>query len=185
MIAFEPVDFILSRLEKNVNINRFNIKPVCAALSQTDSIQKLYITAGNHPVNSSLENAVENEKGTKTVEVRTFSLDSYFEQADLEKVDLMKLDLEGHEPKTLAGATRILVRSKPAILLEVNTEDSGREIQAILDGYGYSYYLVDEDHGLVKAAFLGPPNGLKWGQNFLALNGDLPAKLSFLVKCVA
>lgn len=183
VIAFEPVDFIFSRLADNVNINHFDIKPVCAALSKYDSLQKLYITAGDHPVNCSLENAAENEIGTRVAEVRTFSLDSYALQAGLEKIDLIKLDLEGHEPKALGGATRILSRSKPTILIEVNTEETGKKIQEILDEYSYSYYLIDEGYGLVKTAFLSPPNGLKWGQNFLALVGDPPATLSSMVKC--
>ncbi len=60
VISFEPVDFIFSRLVSNVNLNRFDITPVCAALSNINSTQKLLITDGEHPVNSSLENLAAN-----------------------------------------------------------------------------------------------------------------------------
>jgi hypothetical protein len=77
----------------------------------------------------------------------------------LEKVDLIKLDLEGHEPKALAGSSRILTTSKPAILIKVITEATGIEVQEILVAYGYKYYLIDETLGLLKSDSLMPPNG--------------------------
>lgn len=51
----------------------------------------------------------------------------------------LKIDVEGWEPKVLAGAAKMLATHRPTIIAEV-LPGEGEAIQAILDPLGYSYW---------------------------------------------
>lgn len=50
------------------------------------------------------------------IKVRCIALDEFSDQ----KVDLVKIDTEGHEPHVLAGARKLFARSKPLVFMEFN-----------------------------------------------------------------
>jgi FkbM family methyltransferase len=71
--------------------------------------------------------------------VKTRSLDSFAREHGLDHIDLLKIDVEGHEAAVLRGATDVLTRSPdPLVMLEVsakNLTDTAREaLIAALDG---------------------------------------------------
>lgn len=55
---------------------------------------------------------------TRTVQVTT--LDHWSRQAGIDRIDLLKLDLQGYEAPALAGGRDLLTRSQALVLLEVN-----------------------------------------------------------------
>ncbi len=55
----------------------------------------------------------------------------------VDEVDLVKLDVEGHEVAALAGAHRLLSTSRPMVLAEANDEAAFREVATALAPYGY------------------------------------------------
>ena len=57
--------------------------------------------------------------------------------ADLPRVDLVKMDIELHEPTALRGMRRTLEQFRPTLLVEVLTEKAGEGVAAALDGLGY------------------------------------------------
>jgi FkbM family methyltransferase len=54
------------------------------------------------------------------VNVRVMTLDDIVEQRRSERVDLVKIDVEGFEPRVLAGSTRTLERFRPVCVIEFN-----------------------------------------------------------------
>jgi FkbM family methyltransferase len=52
-------------------------------------------------------------------------------------VSVMKLDVEGMEPRVLAGAQRILRESRPLIFAEANTDAERKAVEAVLAPFGY------------------------------------------------
>ncbi len=52
-------------------------------------------------------------------------------------VAVMKIDVEGMEPKVLAGATRILAEDKPVLFIEAHTADELRTDLELLAPFGY------------------------------------------------
>jgi FkbM family methyltransferase len=72
------------------------------------------------------------------------SLDSLVAEVALERIDLIKIDVEGHEAAVLAGATRSLARFRPAVIFESGHE-SGCDRERIAD------LLVAQDYELVAA----------------------------------
>jgi FkbM family methyltransferase len=76
------------------------------------------------------------------VEVR--SLDDLFDSLALNRLDFMKLDIEGHEHKFLAGAAQTIARFRPILLMEINDhyyERQGLDPTALFQDWllGHSY----------------------------------------------
>jgi hypothetical protein len=73
-------------------------------------------------------------------------------------IDLVKLDVEGHEPAAIRGMLAILARDKPIILSEVNeywlrhcSHSSALEYVGLLESLGYEVFDVkDLEHPLTE-----------------------------------
>ncbi len=86
-------------------------------------------------------------------------LDDYLEEHDLGRVDVMKMDIEGHELQALEGAERALSEQRiRALTMEAmdNHADISKP-RALLEGYGYRRVsLPDTQLGRLRSA-LGKP----------------------------
>ena len=59
-------------------------------------------------------------------------------------IDLIKIDVEMHEPQALEGMKGIIHKYKPTILIEILTDEIANEIEKIIQNIGYKYYNIDE-----------------------------------------
>jgi FkbM family methyltransferase len=57
-------------------------------------------------------------------EIELFRLDDYVRDLNLEKIDVIKIDVEGSELAVLKGAIEVLKKFRPLIFLEVSKETS-------------------------------------------------------------
>ena len=55
------------------------------------------------------------------------------------KIDLIKIDVNGHELSVVKGLSKILKRDKPALIIETN--DDIKTIENYLKRYGFKKYL--------------------------------------------
>ena len=89
--------------------------------------------------------SVKLSKSYETVRIR--KLDRYLPL--FERCDLLHLDCEGAEPKVLDGATALLAKFRPVIVLEVNHSALARlglaekDVHATLTRHGYSWRELD------------------------------------------
>ena len=77
----------------------------------------------------------------QTIELRT--LDSVI--SEHEKVNLIKIDIEGHEHSALLGAREVIVRNHPVILFEQHVSDfvDGKsKVVELIKEYGYSKFFI-------------------------------------------
>ena len=72
--------------------------------------------------------------GWDVVSVPTVTVDDVRAERNL-RVDLVKMDVEGHEPAALAGMAQTIREDRPALLIEILNPDRGEEIRGLLDGY--------------------------------------------------
>jgi Methyltransferase FkbM domain len=59
------------------------------------------------------------------------------------RVDLIKIDVQGHEYEVLTGAKDVLTSFKPLVLIEIDNRKSSFEaarIWKLLTSYGYEFY---------------------------------------------
>jgi FkbM family methyltransferase len=74
------------------------------------------------------------------------TLDLFCEQNKIDRLDLIKMDIEGAELRALRGAVETLKRFRPAMLIELNPETSEREgysvrdLVVFLEDLGYAIY---------------------------------------------
>jgi FkbM family methyltransferase len=120
VIAFEPSPYAFEKLQSMVAGNRLEqVTAVHAGLSDTAGQGKLYLDASFHNHSPSMV-AHENPNATAT-EIKVARLDDEATRLGIDRIDLMKIDVEGHEPKVLAGAKRLLSEGRVgAILCEFN-----------------------------------------------------------------
>jgi FkbM family methyltransferase len=83
--------------------------------------------------------------------VRTISLDRYISEHSLDRVDVVKIDVEGAELEAFRGAARMLTELRPTLICEVvdaATQPWGyaaREIILALHRYGYTWFEMALD----------------------------------------
>ena len=92
-------------------------------------------------------------------QVPKISLDHYFELTlarRVDPIDLIKIDVEGHELPVLLGAENILRASAPVIMIEVNASrmsdrSSPEKIFAFMRMHSYRMYAIDEASARLQA----------------------------------
>jgi FkbM family methyltransferase len=143
VIAIEPEPSNLSFLVKNIRINNVHEKVVVipAAACDYDGAARLYIhhSSGGHsfvPMGSS-----------NYIEVRCLKLDSLLKGLGIDRVDVVKIDVEGYELNVLRGFMKFLSRRPPRILI-IETELKPFIIDFIRRRYGYKKVLILDCWGL-------------------------------------
>ena len=149
--AFEPGRENFNLLEKNVYLNNYkNVILNNSALSNKSGTTKLFIS-GENPQDHRI---VENEKSKKWEFVKTITLDRYFRNN--QKVDFIKMDIQGAEIFALEGAKRILEENKtmkmiiefwPFALIQSGIQPD--KLLQILQKLG-KIKLIDESTGALK-----------------------------------
>ena len=144
--AFEPDTDNYDSLQFNIGLNSFrNIIPIKKALGHVPGKSKLFkINRHNTGMNRILSSR-ENFSDFEWIEVVT--LDEEVTRLQLERIDLIKIDVEGYELNVLKGAERILTKFRPLIVIEVieinlkNNAQTSFEVIQFLKSLGY--YFVD------------------------------------------
>lgn len=152
IIAAEPLDFILVRLKANIEANRFaDIDLVETAFSNYTGDAEMFVPIDadyvrSATVNTNLLDRPAEAVKAKAIKVQTFK--SYFDQAGLDRLDLVKMDVESHEPEVLEGFGDLLGKHKPTILAEVSYKRVPDLLNEILRPYGYLYFNINENSGM-------------------------------------
>jgi FkbM family methyltransferase len=135
--AFEPVKETFFILSKNIDINGLNSKVELFNVGLSDRKTKAKIE--NFPDNNiGGITIIDCEDGTLDV----CRLDDIIINEN--RIDLIKIDVEGHEVLLLKGAEDTIRKYKPVIFIEV-TRYNSREVKRILE----------ESHGYILAASSG------------------------------
>ena len=144
VIAFEPTAQSFAVLRQNIALNGLtNVLAFQAALSEKAGTAWLY--HGTDPVRNSLGKDPSWEGGGEYVS--TESLDNVLQREALERVDVIKMDVEGAEELVLRGATRALTSMLPVVIYEVNPESSSRLGLSmhggtkLLERLGYEFFV--------------------------------------------
>ncbi len=106
VFAFEPEPVNFATLKKNIALNDLkNVTAEAAACTDTKGESRLFLdrtNAGGHHMDDALD-------GSDAVPIPTITLDEYFRDIG-GRVDLIKMDIQGHEPVALRGMTNLLGR---------------------------------------------------------------------------
>jgi FkbM family methyltransferase len=138
--ALEPLPENFALLERNVAINGFEkrtslLNVACGSSEATIEMSRVAGMMVGCRIN-----------GRESARVRTVRLDDVIE----EKVDLVKLDIEGAEPDALKGMQRIIESSRPILIVELNeywlrhvSSSSSMGLVQMLESWGYDVVTLD------------------------------------------
>lgn len=120
VLAFEPVPYLAETVAKTARISRHDWVEVHElALSAEDGTAEFSVEKGNS--GGSRLGRVEGDFSPMAVQTRR--LDGFLEQRpDIDHIDLIKIDVEGHELDVLVGARNTLARFRPPLVLESGFE---------------------------------------------------------------
>lgn len=155
-IEANPITFKL--LSANLTIgNCDNTLPLCVAASAHQGTAKIAVRRDGNLGWSSLERHSRDKDAEQfEIDVAMETLDRIVENnASGSRVDMIKLDVEGHEASVLEGARRLLQRDKPVVLYERSFLADGRRVDEILRECGYCRFAVFKRRLSPRSLFLG------------------------------
>ena len=173
VFAFEPSPRERIRLREHVRLNGCsNVRIESLALGPSRREEDMFLVEGSEDYCNSLRPPVV-QAGTTRVRVNVTSLDDFFCHG--ERVDFVKLDVEGAELGVLQGAQRLLsAKPRPVLLVEVfdiRTQPWGyhaREIVSSLAVKEYCWFGLLDDGGLTKVS----PDLQRYDCNLVAIPNE-------------
>jgi len=146
VLAFEPLPNLYKKLEiwfKNIEL--FNL-----ALSNKKEKTKIHIPIINDKLYESrakLDNLKEeNENGFKEFEINIDTLDAVCKEHKVDQLDIIKIDIEGHELKAIEGAVNTIKKFNPYLLVEIESRHHSHNINepvAFICNLNYSAYFFN------------------------------------------
>ena len=154
--AFEPLSYNVEKMRKNMRLNGytdFNIYEY--GLSSDRFVDNIYYYPYNRGDGSSIPNKKYGSFLRKSERAEFEKLDD--EDGLSDTVDLVKIDVEGHELDVLRGGRRTITRQKPDLLMEIHPsqlEERNQTVHQLLSlvfELGYNgIYLVEEGVELTR-----------------------------------
>ena len=164
VVAIEPSSREFERLTSNLELNQLaNVTTVHAAAGEAARTISLAVAEQGHEGQNTLGTVINNENvataSLEEVEMRT--LDEILTTSAVDRVDFVKIDVEGSEPRVLAGAREILAEHQPILQLELEPEwlarqgSSVEEVRRLLETAGYRWWVFDDETGELRAPHVG------------------------------
>jgi len=152
VIAFEPSARERALLARHLRLNQsVSVTIEKSAIGSEKGKADLFLVAGGEDGCNSLRRP-KTMAESSTTEVDVTTIDEYILENKIDRVDFVKLDIEGAELAALKGARGLLsARERPVVLAEVyeiRSEPWGyrsREIVDFLEALGYQWHRITED----------------------------------------
>ena len=146
--AFEPVDRVFAKLETNRMLNNYDFTSVKQALSNYDGDAVIYDTDAEHTYSVTVnKNTLADTEHLVETRIPVMRLDSFIAANGIDRIDVMKIDVETHEPEVLEGMGAYLDQYRPSILIEVLDDEVGARIEALVQLSGYLYFNLNDHAG--------------------------------------
>jgi FkbM family methyltransferase len=146
--CYEASPKMYSLLLKNTE-SFSNCRVLNKAVTDSNGITTFYesFKNGNSSLSSLNANTAQ-EKGFagNSVKVHTVKIDN--ELINLDRVDYIKVDVEGMEEKVLKGSSEVISKFKPTIAIEIWKERNDRLLKIIRD-LNYTVYKLNEEGSIV------------------------------------
>lgn len=176
IISFEPSARAYPVLRQNIEINGFkNVLAFPTALSERAGRALLY----HHSAVGSDALARDStfDPNSYAQEIETESLDDVLRRTSVERVDVIKMDVQGAEELALRGASEAIRSMHPAVMFEFHPGGAislGLEPDGawkFLKAHGYSFLNVDQQGTATR--LLSPPEAIA---NVVAIHESQPGR---------
>ena len=173
IVAFEAVERVFEVMEENVALNGYVIAAENMAVSDRSGEAMFYDLPGDQPVAGSLDAEIAVLiPDSVPISIKTTRLDGYLSSKGIEAPDLIKIDVERHEPSVICGMEDFLYERKPSLIIEILTEEVATLAGSLLRGIGYTFYSINDKLWHIEPVETLSPRGVI-GQNFLICTSDI------------
>ena len=150
--AFEPTPALYKRFRANLDLNSFrNVILEEAAVGARSESGFLHWCTGQDNSNEDMNYVKSHAEAATYTVVVTVSVDDYCSQKEIDRINVLKLDIEGGEYDALLGATALLRRKAvDCILMETVDWSAARshhsvpEVRRLLRELGYAIFALDQ-----------------------------------------
>ncbi len=141
--AFEPNPYTFERLKINASINDLkNVSAYDYALGEQDTNIQFNIYPKDF-CNSGMSSKYMETSNTRKIDVVQKKLDTFLKENNINKVDFIKMDIQGAEMDMIAGAAETIARHKPTIFTEAcEPYNDTKALYETLKKAGYNVYLI-------------------------------------------
>lgn len=175
--AFDPSKNTFDSLLYNNSTNKYDICCEQLAISNLDSVSTFYDVPNINQTSASLSSKMLKDADYYTgdvieYQVNTITLSSYIQSKKLQAIDLIKIDIEMHEPEALEGLGKYLDEFKPIIIIEVLSEVVADSLNNQIGEDFNIFHLVGPSLAVQTNRFI--KDNIHW--NFLLFHKDLDEK---------
>ncbi|MEQ9074563.1 MAG: FkbM family methyltransferase [Sandaracinaceae bacterium] len=157
VVAVEPNPRLYGLLEKSIRTNQLRERATLHHCAVSEAPAELsFVTPVDDPALGHIAGADEPDDGAPRTTVRCRALDDIC--ADLDRVDLIKIDVEGHESQALRSARATIERHRPLVLMEyapahIERQQPVTEFHALLGELGFTHVYEIRGGRLHEARF--------------------------------
>ncbi len=148
IFAFEPSSKNSYCLKKNLsNFKINNVSIIRKALGDTNKKALLHLISHCHADNILSDSEAHWKDNTITEEVEITTLDTFVEENKIKKIDFIKMDCEGYELNVLGGASNVIQKFKPRMVISaVHLKNDVKNIIKLISSLtkDYQYKMIDE-----------------------------------------
>jgi FkbM family methyltransferase len=168
VVACEPMPQLYEQLRGNLALNKCaNVTALNCGCGDVAGERELYtsrVDALNQSHNEGLASIFASaRRDTAVARISVRTLDDIAAELNLERVDLIKVDVEGAEFQVVRGAAQLIERHKPALVLEVSESAfaaagyTKSEFYGYLRARGYELFIIRRFGKLVPIPPAGEP----------------------------
>jgi len=169
--AFEPNPRMASLLRRTLSVNGYQKKVTFTEAACGEHEGKLHLfvdpyqAGGAHIGPTATEAAPSYRNGAQAPLVEVVRLDEVVLKEGLEGPVIMKIDVEGFEPRVIAGASRLLTELKPILFIEHHEHNEA--MLAHLTELGYQLFHVQHTGHLSQALTIDETSKLEDAETLL------------------
>src|SRR5262249_13364550 len=140
VFAFEPIPSVARRLASNAFLNHLEkIVRISQLALGEDSREVTFHLRARSSANQGMSSKSRFPEAVEQILVQQTSLDDWFENQPVARLDFLKMDIEGGELDMLSGARKTIGKYKPIILTEASSP-SVRSLWTWLNAEGYDVF---------------------------------------------
>ncbi|HEY2786478.1 MAG TPA: FkbM family methyltransferase [Fimbriiglobus sp.] len=151
--SFEPVPHLSQRLQKHVERNRLTdiVRVHRLALSDRAGTVAIHVADEGQP-NQGMGSLVfaDHVKVRNEIPIEAITLDEFVKRESIDRIDFIKIDIQGAEPLFFRGGSESLSRFKPDLLVEVSPIElsgcgsSSRDLICQISDLGYELFEMTQ-----------------------------------------